>query len=206
MRTLIITTLFMAMFCGNIMAQTVWTSKLQVGDILLQPLHCWVCSLIEAQTSSPYSHVGVVGMQNKKLVVFEAWQSVRAVSLAEYMTKTQKDSQIEVLRLNDSTLNPAQFSRDYFELFNGASYDAKFLWDNFDSDGKESLYCSELVAKLYILQGYDISPRPMIFDVNPLYWERFFRGPAPNGQLGLAPAHFTQLAMFSSLGFLQNEN
>ena len=49
--------------------------ELKVGDVLLQPLSCWSCSLIEAQEKSIYSHMGVVIENDPEVLVAEASSS-----------------------------------------------------------------------------------------------------------------------------------
>ena len=59
--------------------QSLFALDLRPGDILLQPLHCRLCNLIEAQTDSIFSHIGIV--INEKSDVAEAFSKVRKVTL-----------------------------------------------------------------------------------------------------------------------------
>ena len=73
--------------------------KLRSGDILLQPLHCWACNLIEAETESEFSHIGVVTkVENGEVFVGEAFTKVREVTLEEFNSKTQKGLKLKVMR------------------------------------------------------------------------------------------------------------
>ena len=57
---------------------------LEVGDLILQPLHCSLCSAIEQETDSIYSHIGII-IQKKPLLVAEAFEKVRIVSIKEFL-------------------------------------------------------------------------------------------------------------------------
>jgi hypothetical protein len=173
------------------------STELEVGDILLQPLHCYSCNLIEAQTESEYSHIGIiVSKRGDDFMVAEAYGSVRLVSFLEFNKKTQKGLALEVLR-------PHYVSRslyiNYLNTFDGLPYDSNFLWDD------ESIYCSELVQKLLSISGM-VAPaeRPMSFDVNPDYWDRYFRGSTPRGKLGISPGDFKESNLFIELGFYES--
>lgn len=169
--------------------------ELKPGDILLQPLHCWACNLIEGQTNSEYSHIGVViSASEKEILVAEAYLKVRAVSLEEFNSKTQKGLALEVLRPNFVSND---LFKNYYKHFHNKPYDRNFLWDD------EKIYCSELVQKLFEISSMQ-SPRatPMEFDVNREYWERYFRGEVPDGELGISPEDFKQSGLYNSIGFL----
>jgi hypothetical protein len=175
-------------------------AKLKVGDILLQPLHCWACSLIEAQTKSEYSHIGVVIEVNKdKVYVAEAFHKVKKVSLEEYMAKTEKGSAVKVLR-------PFAVSQDlqhiFKQEFEGLKYDRDFRWNNYDGDG-QMIYCSELLYKLFIRAGMH-TPKlnRMQFDINREHWETYFRGNVPDGEIGISPQDFNQDKKYTLIGFL----
>lgn len=175
-------------------------SKLKVGDILLQPLHCWSCSLIEAQTKSEYSHIGVViEIQGKQVYVAEAFMKVRKVSLFEFKKKTQKGSSVKILRPSFVDNNLLSLFQRNFE---GLSYDNKFRWNNSDELG-EQIYCSELLYKLFLLVGMHVPKvNPMKFDINREHWERFFQGDIPDGELGIAPEDFNKDKKYTLIGFL----
>jgi hypothetical protein len=173
---------------------------LKVGDLLLQPLNCFSCSLIEQQTQSPYSHIGVIiAIQEKQVFVAEAFMQVRVQSLQEFARKTQKGERIKIRR---PFFVSADFYQTYLERFDGLNYDAKFLWSNFDEKG-EKIYCSELVYKLFELTFMQ-TPRlkPMLFDINPEHWQRYFQGHVPIGELGIAPSDFDDDNLYEHIGFL----
>lgn len=184
-----------------LMTQSAFALSLKVGDILLQPLQCWSCSLIEAQTKSEYSHIGVViEKKGKSVWVAEAFHKVRKVTLAEFHKKTQKKSAIKVMR-------PHYVAPDLFDLyqrhFEGLNYDSQFRWYNSDDLG-EKIYCSELLYKLFRLAGMHFPKvKPMKFDVNREYWDRFFQGDIPDGELGISPEDFNRERKYSLIGFIE---
>ena len=164
---------------------------LETGDIILQPLKCWSCSLIEAQENSRFSHMGMAIVENGEVFVLEAYGKVQLKKLSDFLAKTQSDEKIQVRRFphlsKAQKIKISELSRNLI----GNAYDAEFLWDNFDQD-KEKLYCSELVYKILdqVIKLDDLEPKVMLFDINPELWDRFFKGETPRGHLGISPADF----------------
>ena len=171
--------------------------ELKTGDILLQPLHCRLCNLIEAETNSIYSHIGIVIDASDEIQVAEAFMKVRSVSLNEFMTKTQKRLKVKVVRPRFSTPN---IKKLFFKKFNNLSYDSNFLWANVNEKG-EMIYCSELIYKLLITYSYNIpEPAPMRYSVNSELWDKFFKGNTPRGKLGISPGMFDNKEFFDEIG------
>ncbi len=173
-------------------------SAIEAGDILLQPLKCWSCSLIEQQENSEFSHVGIYLGQDQ---VAEAYfDKVKIVSLAEFMKKTDPARFVLVRRL---VVQPDEFEaklRLEVDKLLGLTYDRWFLWDN------DKIYCSELVYKVLapIVELRDLSPKGMLFDVNPEHWDRYFRDQTPRGQLGISPEDFNLSSDFISVEKLEH--
>ncbi len=178
-------------------SQLAWSLDLKVGDILLQPLHCYACNLIEAQTQSEYSHIGVViKKENQEVFVAEAFGKVKVVSFDEFNKKTQKGLRIEVLR---PRYVHSEIYATYREHFDSKPYDSNFLW----SDDK--IYCSELVQKLFHQLNMTVpKAKPMTFDINRALWDKYFRGNTPEGHLGISPADFKTSNLYKELGFYEN--
>lgn len=181
---------------------------LKVGDVLLQPLDCWSCSLIEDEEQSIYSHIGIV-MAVNPVMVAEARGKVRLMSLTDFDSTTQKDQNISVIRFQNSTLvnhlqeKQQEFLHLFHTEFEGLDYDSAFRWDNFDSEGKQKLYCSEMVAKLLqAFVGLDPIIKRMHFSRNRAMWERYFKGNVPVGEWGNAPADFERSHLFYEVGEL----
>ena len=169
------------------------------GDILLQPLHCWSCSLIEAQTKSIYSHIGVVIDDSQEVLVAEAFITVRKQTLKEFMAKTQKGQKIKVLR---PTFVPESILETFVLKYEGLKYDSAFLWDNV-KEGKELIYCSELVYKLFDDLNMPVPHIfPMKFDINREYWIKYFKGNVPDGKEGISPAAFDDESLYEFAGYL----
>ncbi|HXH75698.1 MAG TPA: YiiX/YebB-like N1pC/P60 family cysteine hydrolase [Bacteriovoracaceae bacterium] len=180
--------------------------SLRVGDVLLQPLDCWTCSLIEAEEDSIFSHMGIVVSVNP-LLVAEAFSRVRAVPLEEFNSKTQKGLKLKVLRIKDTRAlrnfkrNAKEFKLLYSVLHDGRSYDRDFLWNNVDEDGNEKLYCSELVTKLLAtFSKIEIPVKRMLFEKNRELWERYFKGRVPVGEWGNSPGDFEKSPLFNHVG------
>ena len=51
----------------------VFANEFQTGDILLQPLHCRLCDLIEEEEQSIYSHMGLVIVVESQVMVLESF-------------------------------------------------------------------------------------------------------------------------------------
>lgn len=182
---------------------------LRPGDVLLQPLNCWSCFLIEAQENSIYSHMGVVLEVNPEIIVAESLGSVRKVSLKEFDKKTEKGQRIMVLRFRNEQISEdiqndhSSFIKMFHDEFEGAAYDSEFLWNNFDENGREKFYCSELVSKLfhYFLK-IEMPIKRMRYDKYREYWISYFRGNPPDGKWGNAPADFDRSELFYRVGEL----
>jgi hypothetical protein len=184
-------------------------TSLRVGDVLLQPLDCWACSLIEAEERTIYSHMGVVIQTTPQVMVAEAYGRVRQVDLEEFDRKTQRGQKLMVLRFRNNKL-----SRDFMDSeerlrelfvqeFLGAKYDGDFLWHNMDERGVEKHYCSELVSKLFkAFMGLETPIKRMHFNQNREQWMVYFKGNIPDNQWGNSPGDFERSEMFYKLGEL----
>ena len=177
--------------------------KLLTGDILLQPLNCWSCRLIEEQEDSDYSHIGIVVNIDGKTMVAEAYGKVSLVTLKDFLGKTHPDKVVKVRRLDYHFFDFENFEKRLISSVKnliGNPYDRSFLWDNL-INGKEAIYCSELVYKVIYPQVkfWDLTPKVMLFDRNADLWDRYFRGETPRGKLGISPEDFNQSKDFITL-------
>jgi hypothetical protein len=186
-----------------------WGSFLRVGDILLQPLSCWACRLIEMQEETIYSHMGMVIRTHPEVIVAEAFDKVRKVKLSEFAAKTKKGEKISIRRFIRSDavemmeLHQKKFEAYFFNHFEGLNYDHEFLWNNFDHEGFEKLYCSELVSKMLSgFLGIHIPVKKMKFDKNREHWIQYFKGNPPDGLPGNSPATFEHSELFFEVGEL----
>ncbi len=185
----------------------VWASpELKVGDILLQPLDCWSCSLIEDEEETIYSHMGIVVSINPVMVA-DSRRKVEIQTLESFNFITQENQDLKVLRFHNEEI-VAEFekkSQSFLALFksdfNGLAYDHDFRWNNFSEDGQQKLYCSEMVAKLLqAFLGIDPIVKRMHFSRNPEMWERYFKGNVPRGEWGNSPADFERSDSFMVVG------
>ena len=168
---------------------------LRPGDILLQPLSCWACSLIEGQEKTIYSHMAIV-VKTNPVLVGEAWQGVTATPLTEFLQKTEKGQQVRIIRHRTEDFD-ANLILDDFKTFEGLPYDAAFSWSD------EAQYCSELVYKLLLNYTHKLpAPKPMRFDYARKHWIKYFNGNVPDGELGISPGDFDRSIEFKTIGFL----
>jgi hypothetical protein len=178
------------------------------GDILLQPLNCYLCNVIEEQEKSIYSHSGVAARsQDGRVFVFESIGGESPVSLSAFAARTQKAQRIRVVR-------PLEFEGKGPSLdslaavldahFSPLIFDKGMRWDNRDEEGRELLYCSEFVAKFlsyFLREPY--GTKPMRFDVRRPFWIEFFGGAVPDGEPGIAPSDFLRSPLSRDLGDLE---
>jgi hypothetical protein len=183
--------------------------ELKVGDVLLQPLKCWACTLIEAEEETIYSHVGVVLATSPEVIVAEAFSKVRKISLNEYNQKTEPGQKLMVLRFRRDDLveefqnSQTEFKKLFETSFEGSQYDHDFRWNNFDEQGNEKLYCSELVSKLFqAFAGVELPIKRMHFEKNRESWMTYFRGNIPDQQWGNSPGDFHRSELFYEVGEL----
>lgn len=184
-----------------------WAQKLElkVGDILLQPLACWSCQLIEAEENTKYAHSGLV-VSVKPLLIAESISVVHAIPFELFNARTKKGEKLKVIRLKDQALQK-KLSRGFYERFlrdyRGIKFDPAFLWNNVGSDGKELMYCSEFIAK--ILESHldvDMPIKRMQYLHNRDFWFEYFNGRIPDGEWGNSPADFEKSPLFKTLGYL----
>src|SRR5690606_32114870 len=93
-----LSTLFLWLLCSLPLEAS---RDLKVGDILLQPLDCWACTLIEEEENTIYSHLGVV-ISVSPLRVAEAYRKVEDISLEEFLIKTQPGEKVLILRSKET--------------------------------------------------------------------------------------------------------
>jgi len=193
----------------SLVAQAQDPIVLRPGDVLLQPLKCWACSLIEAEEETIYSHIGVVIAVEPEVLVGEAFGTVRKIALAEFNTKTEPGQKLMVLRFRNDELSAdiQDTAPAFLELFNqeflGRKYDHDFRWNNFDEAGEQKYYCSELVSKLFqAFVGIDTPIKRMHFQQNRDSWTTYFRGNIPDNEWGNSPGDYERSELFYQVGEL----
>ncbi|HGM5489710.1 TPA: YiiX family permuted papain-like enzyme [Serratia fonticola] len=118
----------------------------QEGDIIFQTSRSVQSLAIQQATGSRYSHMGIILLRNGKPYVFEASATVKYTPLATWIDRGEKKHFV-VKRLNNAQhiMTPSAQLKIHQQAkhFAGKSYDAQFSWSD------DSLYCSELVWKMY---------------------------------------------------------
>lgn len=185
-------------------------SELKTGDVLLQPLNCYLCNAIEKLEGSIYSHSAIViRNSNGEILLLESLGNVHTVSLSDFASRNQVGQFIRVVRPRDfagisgnSALRTRMLDL-FYSKFDGLLFDNGMRWDNFDSSGNELLYCSEFVAKfLSNFLSHSYATKTMHFSVLREFWIQFFHGDVPEGEQGIAPSDFLSPDLSIDLGDL----
>ncbi len=116
---------------------------LQTGDIVFQDTGGPQGAAVEAATGSNFTHCGIVFEEEGTLYVLEAVQPVQTVTLKSFRKRSKV---FHARRLKDpAPLTPAALKKGlaWGQKQIGKDYDLLFKWDN------QTIYCSELVWKLY---------------------------------------------------------
>lgn len=180
-----------------------WAFDFRSGDVILQPLKCYLCGLIEQHENSSFAHLGIViEVAPKEVWVAESLGKVKMIRLSEFLAKGDKTRPHKLIRPREQV----RFAlREALEPLIGADYDHDFRWDNLGRDGREALYCSELVTKLLnpFLQN-DIPTKLMDYTQNAEAWSRYFRGNVPQGLPGNSPGDFERSPLFVEVATYQD--
>lgn len=118
---------------------------LRDGDVVFQYSGSAQCAAIAQATHSPYTHCGVVFLDDGEPMVWEAVGPVRKVPYASWV-EHGVNHHIVVKRLKDPgplTAMHVQAMRKEGEAEMGKPYDILFRMDD------ANIYCSELVWKIY---------------------------------------------------------
>lgn len=119
------------------------TPTVQNGDIILQTSTSSQSRAIQEGTHSPYSHVGIIYIENGTPMVFEAIKTVRLTPLEQWIDRG-KENKYTLMRTKQ-TLSAEQLTKmkEVGQRYAGKPYDIQFSWDD------DKIYCSELVWKIY---------------------------------------------------------
>jgi hypothetical protein len=194
---------FFLLLTGQLLA----APDLKVGDILLQPLKCWSCALIEAEEETIFSHIGIVIEVKPEVKVAEAFGKVVLKNLKDFHAKTEQGQKISIRRFRNERVvdyfvrNAKELKQIFQNDFEHRQYDHNFLWNNFDENGDEKFYCSELVSKLIsAFIGIETPIKRMHFIRNREHWIKYFKGNPPDGQWGNSPGDFERSELFYEVG------
>lgn len=121
-------------------------SALRDGDIIFHESTSRQSEMVRALTRSRWTHMGVVFLDSGRPVVLEAVSPVRYTPFAQWTARGRgKHYVVKRLRDADVRLQPAVIRemRAVAARWLGRPYDLQFRWED------DSLYCSELVYKLF---------------------------------------------------------
>ncbi|MBC7713151.1 MAG: hypothetical protein H7177_07415 [Rhizobacter sp.] len=208
MKTLFLS--FVMAFAGSTFALTL--SDLHGGDVMAISFNCYECRMIESETDSAFSHSGVVVIdKDGNTKIGQSLGRLDLFSFADFSKTMTPGTKVSVFRpkefKNLSTQKRAELEKNMLDVFNekykNAPFDTKYLWNNFNSNGVELLYCSEFIAKF--LDNFlteKTVPLPISYKKNYDYWVTYFRGIVPDGELGNSPASFSRDSRFEFIGTL----
>ena len=118
----------------------------QNGDIIFHSSNSAQSKAIQLATNSPYSHVGIIYIENEQVQVFEAVQPVKLTPIKDWINRGEGGHYVVKRLKNAATIlteEALQKMKDVGTPYLGKNYDIYFNW----SDDK--IYCSELVWKIY---------------------------------------------------------
>ncbi len=181
--------------------------QLHPGDIILLPLRCHICQLIESETNSNYSHSGIViGRRSGELLLAQALHGVELVPLSQFLSIKDPSRPALLVRPQEfinSPITTKQLMTTFKQEFAGAPFDHDFLWNNYSETDEEMLYCSEFITKFlnkFLINK--ITPTPMSFIHNYSQWEEYLGHPPPSNEPGVTPAYFTNSPLFKVIDYL----
>ena len=185
--------------------------NLRTGDLILISLNCYSCPKIESETGSPYSHSGLLIQENNKWFVLEALGKVKKTPLATFKKYVRPGTKPHHYRLKEWSLEDPDRNQNlvdrFEEAYEGQPFDPLYLWNNFDDQGSELLYCSEMITKLLNeFLNTKITTEPMDFTKNWAYWKQVYDGNVPQGKPGKSPSTYADPTHSSFLGDLSSFN
>jgi hypothetical protein len=151
------------------------------GDIVFQTSQSAQSLAIQLATASPYSHMGIVYIQDGEPHVFEAVQPVKLTPLRAWIQRGEREHFVaKRLRNAESQLTAETLERMLAvgEQFAGKDYDLYFEWSD------DRIYCSELVWKVFergagirlgqqqTMAGFDLSHPTVQAKVKERYGDR----------------------------------
>ena len=128
--------------------------SLQTGDVVFQSTGGEQAEAIRAATGSRYTHCGVVFEDGGTFKVLEASQPVKVTPFSEFRKRSLPGT-FQVRRLKAPLpLAAIEAGKAWGVKQVGLNYDPHFRWDD------ETLYCSELVWKIFKKAGVELcAPR-----------------------------------------------
>lgn len=121
-------------------------SGLRDGDVIFQESASAQSEMVRALTDSRWTHMGVVFQEKRGPFVLEAVSPVKKTALQSWIARGRGGRYVvKRLRDADTRLSPDVVDklRKTGDAWLGRPYDLRFRWED------QSLYCSELVYKLF---------------------------------------------------------
>lgn len=170
---------------------------LQNGDVIAIQLNCYSCPMIEEASNGPFSHTGIVLLEQKGQYVYQALGKIEKISLNKFLSQSRRMGKISIFRPKEFKIKypNTKKMKEIFKLwFSDLQFDSEYSWDD------DKMYCSEFVVK-YLNKFLDekINPIPMRFDANLEFWERYYQGEIPFGEPGFSPNGFINHFLFEQL-------
>lgn len=130
------------------------------GDVIFHTSKSPQSKMIQDVTQSKYSHVGIIYIKDGETYVMEAVQPVKVTPLNVFIERGV-DSKYTVMRYKGN-LWEEDFKKmyDYGSSQLGKNYDSKFQWSD------NTMYCSELVYKIYETIGVELCEKNTFSDYN----------------------------------------
>ena len=186
---------------------------LHAGDIILVALNCYVCRVISETTNSPYNHSGLVLNTDKgpETRIAQSLTTTQEISLKDFLNQASKTSSIKILRPKELAHN---YDRDRFtfesktkvlndvftQKMQGRAFDDNYLWDNFDNEGQELLYCSEMIQKtLNSVLSQPLMTIALDYSRHWDFWLNYFGSEIPQGEPGNSPASLAAADQLSTI-------
>ena len=176
---------------------------LKEGDLVFQSFRSDQTEAVELATSSPYAHIGMILWHDNRLMVYEAFGSVKFTAVDSWIKRDQ-GRHFVVRRLKNAngiltTENLAKLESVAL-TFDGRLFDFDLNWSD------ERIYCSELIWKIYDralkidigslreLKDFDLSSP----EVQNKLKERFPRG-APLDETVISPQDIFQSPLLTTV-------
>jgi hypothetical protein len=130
------------------------------GDVIFHTSKSPQSKMIQDVTQSKYSHVGIIYIKDGETYVMEAVQPVKVTPLNVFIERGV-GSKYTVMRYKGN-LWEEDFKKmyDYGSSHLGKNYDSKFQWSD------NTIYCSELVYKIYETVGVELCDKNTFSDYN----------------------------------------
>lgn len=113
------------------------------GDLIFQESSSRQSDMVRVLTRSRWTHVGVIFKEQGRDLVLEAASHVRRTPILTFVARGREQRYVVKRLRPEAGIADAAKLRESARSFIGRPYDAKFRWDD------NSLYCSELVYKLF---------------------------------------------------------